>query len=134
MWVGAVQAFPLSFSKSPFTSDFFQFLHCTSLRQKCRFFILWTNICWILSWNYSFFFSCARSELGILQVGRWCSDIEQRMKKQSIRPCCCFLLSSSPRKSTSQCISKEYGKRHLIIVIMFKQRISRNIAHFRGLS
>lgn len=82
-----------------------------------------------------FFFPCAGSELRFLQLGSWCSDIaEQRVKKQSIRPYCLFLLSSAPRKYTFQPISKESGKRHLIIVTTFKQRLNRDIAYFGGLS
>lgn len=46
-----------------------------------------------------FSFLCAWSKLGFLWLGSWCSDVaEQRVKKQSIRPCCHFLLSSAPRK------------------------------------
>lgn len=101
------------------------------LMAEMQWVFVWTNICWIRRWNLLSFFPSARSELGFLQVRSWCSDIaEQRMKKQSIRLCCCVLLSSAPTKYTFQPISKQSGKRQLII--LFKQSLSRDIAYFGG--
>lgn len=134
MWAGAVQACPLSFSKSPFISDCCCFYTVPPYSRNAVFYFVDKYLLNSEMKPPQFFFPCARSEPGFLQVRSWCSNIaEQRMKKQSIRSCCHFLLSSAPRKYAFQPISK-VCKRHLIIVIMFKQRLSRDIACFGGLS
>lgn len=128
MWAGAC---PLSFSKFPVISDCCCFYTVPPYGRNAVGFCVDKYLLNSEMKPPQFFFPSAGSELGFLQVRSWCSDIaEQRMKKQSIRLCCCVLLSSAPTKYTFQPISKQSGKRHL--TILFKQSLSRDIAYFGG--